>query len=193
MTNVERLALGTTYQEAFGGPSETIHYRSGADPVDHSRESPVVAEGHRLSTVAMCALRRVHELLGWPADQQLDGISQALNTNAEAARYLTALNRPEIAVGDFVAARDFLGQVIGECTSQQYGNRSLRVQLLDRLPAQNLSIVWFRAREVFPFLSKERVVAGIREKLGDPSATVDDQVLRDCARSAWKLREQLLA
>lgn len=187
MTDFERLALGTTYAEAFGGPSATIHYRAGADPVDHSRESKVVAEGTKLSLIALCAMRRIHELLGAPAVPQLEQLARVLDANQEPTRLVESLNsRSAVAAGDFVLARGYLGQVVDERVSRlQY--RSVRVELLAERPLPELAADWFRVRDVVRVFSKEKLVEGVRAKLEDPTAVVDDETLRNAALSAWEI------
>jgi hypothetical protein len=195
MTDFERLSLGTTYQEAFGGPSDTIHFRAGADPVDHSRESTVVAEGVKLSHVALCAMRRIHELLGRPQIPQLEQVTRVLESNHEPTRRLELLNtRPNVAVGDFVVARGFLGQVIDERVSS-FGYRSLRVELLAERALPQLGVDWFRVRDVVRVFSKDKLLEGVRAKLSDPTVGVDESTLREAALSAWEngLREHLHA
>jgi len=193
MTDFERLALGTTYGEAFGSPSSTIHYRAGTDRVDHSRESTVVAEGTKLSLIALCVMRRIHILLGRPAVPQLEQITRVLDANTEPSRLMESLTaRSVVAVGDFVLAHGYLGQVVEEHTSD-FGYRSLRVELLAEGPLPNLSSDWFRVRDVVRIFTKERLVAGVRAKLEDPMADVDDETLRKAALSAWEigLREEV--
>lgn len=187
MTDFERLALGTTYAEAFGGPSGTIHYRAGADPVDHSRESTIVAEGTKLSLVALCIMRRIHDLLGRPAVPQLEQIARVLDSNQEPTRLLQSLNsRSLVATGDFVVARGYFGQVVEERVSS-FGYRSVRVELLAERPLPALAADWFRVRDVVRLFSREKLVEGVRAKLGDPAAVVDDETLRAAALNAWEV------
>jgi hypothetical protein len=187
MTDFERLALGSTYGEAFGIPSSTIHFRAGGDPIDHSRSSVVVAEGTKLGVLALCALRRCHELLGHAAAPRLEEIAGVLDSNQEASRLMQLLNwRPVVAIGDFVLARGHLGQVVGECTSS-FGHRSIRVEFLAERPLPNLVSDWFRARDVVLLFSEKKQVAQIRAVLGEPAATVENATLRESVVQAWEL------
>jgi hypothetical protein len=193
MTDFERLALGTTYAEAFGAPSGTIHYRAGADPVDHSSESTIVAEGTKLSLIALCIMRRIHDLLGRPPVPQLEQIARVLDSNQEPTRLLQSLNfRSIVAAGDFVVARGYFGQVVEERVSS-FGYRSVRVDLLAERPLPQLAADWFRVRDVVRVFSREKLVAGVRATLGDPAAVVDDETLRRAALSAWEagLRDEI--
>lgn len=187
MTDFERLVLGTTYTEAFGGPSEAIHYRAGADPVEHSRESSVVAEGTKLSLLGLCVLRRLHDALGRPAVPPLEQIARVLDANQQPARLLDSLNsRPAVSIGDFVLASGYLGQVVEERISR-FGYRSVRVELLAERPLPDLAADWFRVRDVVRVFSREKLVAGVRLQLGDPATVVEDTTLRAAALRAWDI------
>jgi hypothetical protein len=195
MTDLERLALGTTYHEAFGEPSEAIHYRAGADPVDHARESTVAAEGTKLGLIALCVVRRIQDRLGSPAVAELEQLNRVFDTNQEPSRMIESLtSRAAIAVGDFVAARGYLGQVVDERVSR-FGYRSLRVDFLAERPLQELAGDWFRVRDVVRLFSKQTLVAGVREKMSNPTAVVENESLRASAISAWSigLRDQVRA
>ncbi|MBE7483077.1 MAG: hypothetical protein HS104_24280 [Polyangiaceae bacterium] len=187
MTDFERLAIGTTYGEAFGSPSESIHFRAGADSVDHSRDSTVVVEGTKLGLMGLCVMRRVHELLGRPPVPPLTQIATVLDSNQEPTRLMESLNfRAAVSVGDFVLARGYLGQVVDETVSD-FGYRSVRVELLAERPLPGLAADWFRVRDVVRLFSKPNLVARVRAALGDPAAAVDDEALRSAALSAWEL------
>jgi hypothetical protein len=185
MTDFERLAVGTTYLEAFGGPSGTIHFRPGVDPIDHSTKSTVVAEGTKIGILALCAVLRIHGLLGRPSVPPFDQLVGAVESNREPSRLLELLNaRAQVCVGDFVVARGYFGQIVEERVSR-FGYRSLRVDFLVERPLPGLAGDWFRARDVFGVLSKRRLVEGVRSKLSNPSAEVGDDTLREAAVGAW--------
>jgi hypothetical protein len=107
--DLERLALGTTYGEAFGAPSETIHYQAAGGRRPPSSVRELIGEGTRLCIASFCVTRRIHELLGKPPIVQLEQIHRVVVGNREASRHIEDLNtRSAVAVGDFVLARGYL-------------------------------------------------------------------------------------
>lgn len=191
MMDFERLTLGTTYDEAFGRPSSTIHYRAGADPVGHSEEGAVVVEGTKISMIGMCIMRRIYDALGKPAVPQLEQIARVLDANREPSRLMELLNvRSTLVVGDFVSARGYLGQVMEECTSG-FGYRSVRVEFLAERPLPALAADWFRVRDVVLVFAKRDIVEKVRVTVKDPTADVSDDILRESVRSAWELKRRI--
>lgn len=193
MTDVERMTLGTTYDEAFGTPSSVIHYRGAADPVDHSRKSVVVTLGKKVEVLALCVLSRVYILLGAPSIPALEQVARVVSTNSEATRLLASLSsRPNVQVGDFVVARGYLGQVMDARTTS-FGYRSVNVDLLVERPLDQLPADWFRIRDVALVFSRVRLVEQIRSLIGTPDAVVPNETLRSSAIEAWNLglREQI--
>jgi hypothetical protein len=184
MTDFERMSVGSTYAEAFGQPSSSIHYAAGTDPSATATVSSLQAEATRLSFAAFCVINRCHQLLGRPNGAAIDKLVHAIQSNTEAPRLFSQLNvRPQISVGDFVLARGLLGEVIDE-TKTSYGYRSLRVELLAERPLPNLAADWFRARDVVPFLRRDHLVRGVARHVGQ-GATPTDSDLRDAARATW--------
>lgn len=196
MTDFERLSMGTTYDEAFGQPSAAVHYRAGRDTrsgrADDAKSA--LAEASKLGMLGFCVIRRCHVLLGQPTPSPAEQIARVLETNTEASRKFELLNkRPNIAVGDFVVAHGYLGEVLEEVTSA-FGYRSLRVELLAERPLPNLSIDWFRARDVVRVFSRAALVTGVASVLGGANAgRAEGADLRASVLEAWNqgLREQV--
>ncbi len=186
MTDFERLSVGSTYQEAFGEPSRTVHFQPSPALIPHTPAN-LVTEGTKLGMIAACALRRIYIILGRPSEPRLEQITRVLESNGEAARLMGLLNeRKEVEVGDFVTARGYLGQVVEERRSQ-YGYRSVRVELLAERPHPSLAADWFRVRDVTRIFSKQDLVVKVRKAADLPDADVDDAILRQSIVESWNL------
>ncbi len=196
MADFERLSMGTTYDEAFGQPSAAIHYRAGRDfrSGRAGDAETVLAEASKLGMLGFCVVRRCYVLLGQPTPSPAEQIARVLETNTEASRRFELLNkRPNIAIGDFVVAHGYLGEVLEEVTSA-FGYRSLRVELLDERPLPDLRVDWFRARDVVRVFSRAALVSGVASVLGDASTRrAEGADLRTSVLEAWNqgLREQV--
>lgn len=198
MTDFERLSMGTTYDEAFAQPSAAVHYTAGsvARSGRAGAAETVLAEGSKLGMLGFCVVRRCYVLLGQPKPSPAEQIACVLETNTDPSRRFELLNkRPSISVGDFVVARGYLGEVIEEVTST-FGYRSLRVELLAERPLPDLSVDWFRARDVVRVFSRVGLANGVASILGDASSRrAEGSDLRTSVLQAWNLglREQVRA
>jgi hypothetical protein len=188
MTDFERLALGTTYEEAFGHPSASIHYTAGADAAASFGEGrSEIAEATKIGILGLCVARRCWGLLGRPAGAAVEQLARVLDSNTEASRYIEHLDQgSRVAVGDFVLARGFLGEVMDQVTSP-FGYRSLRVELLAERPLPDLASDWFRARDVVLLFAREKVTAGVARLLGDKVALAENADLRSSVLAAWEV------
>jgi hypothetical protein len=116
-----------------------------------------------------------------------------LDANTAASRYIELLNQGgRVAVGDFVLARGYLGEVMEDVTSP-FGYRSLRVELLAERPLPHLSSDWFRARDVVLLFARGKLQAGVTELLGDKLTVAETADLRSSVLAAWNLglRDQI--
>lgn len=194
MTDFERLAMGTTYEEAFGHPSSSIHYIAGATPsTSGGRTRSELAEATKLGFLGLCVVRRCWTLLGSPQGAVVEQVARVLESNTGASRYFELLNQGgRVAVGDFVLARGFLGEVVEEMTSK-YGYRSFRVDLLAERPLPQIGADWFRARDVALLFPRQNLRNGVARLLGGDVALAETADLRDSVRAAWDagLREQV--
>jgi hypothetical protein len=194
MTDFERLAMGTTYEEAFGHPSSSIHYTAGATPsTPRGRSRPEISEATKLGMLGLCVVRRCWTLLGCPEGVIVEQVARVLESNTEASRYFGLLNQGRrVAVGDFVLARGFLGEVVEERTSK-YGYRSLRVDLLAERPIPEIAGDWFRARDIALLFPRQNLEDGVSRLLGGDVALAGAADLRNSVRAAWDagLREQV--
>ena len=89
--------------------------------------------------------------------------------SASPRRFELLNERQNIAVGDFVVARGYLGEVEEEVTSA-FGYRSLRVVFLAEWPLPNLAGDWFRARDVVRVFSRAALTKGVAAALGGSEA-----------------------
>jgi hypothetical protein len=196
MIDFERMAMGTTYDEAFGRPSASVHYAAGVDPSGERADTKrVIAEGTRLAFIALCIVRRCHQILGRPTGDCVDRIVQSLESNAEASRLFSLLNiRQRLGVGDFVLARGLLGEVVDEVASR-YGYRSLRVDFLVERPLPDLAGDWFPARDVILLFPRDHLAEGVARYVGNDVAARAVSDIRDGVRAAWEagLREEVRA
>jgi hypothetical protein len=188
MRDFERMALGGAYDEAFSKPSASIHF-SGASlhaPLSKSLET----ELGQLGILAFCVASRCYELLGEPRGDAIEKIHTGVTSNEKAPSLLQLLNvRPGIKVGDFVAARGLLGEVL-EIAESDYQYRSFRVLFLDERPLPDLTEDWFRARDVALFFSREKLDEGVKQLVGR-AGDADDY--RSAVRETWRLRDTVLA
>jgi hypothetical protein len=193
MTDFERLAMGTTYEEAFGHPSSSIHYTAGADAATSAGQArSEIAEATKIGVLGLCVVRRCWALLGSPPGAAVEQVASVLDSNTEASRYIELMNQGRrVAVGDFVLARGFLGEVMDEVTSQ-FGYRSLRVDLLAERPLPQIDSDWFRARDVVLLFARERLVSRVAALLGGKVALAETADPRAAVVAAWNvgLREQ---
>jgi hypothetical protein len=194
MTDFERLALGTTYEEAFGRPSSSIHYTAGVDAATSTEQArSEIDEATKIGVLGLCVVRRCWGLLGRPPGAAVEQVARVLDSNTEASRYIELLNQGRrVAVGDFVLARGFLGEVIDEMTSQ-FGYRSFRVDLLAERPLPQIGSDWFRARDVVLLFARKKLMTGVARVLGSKVAFPETADLRDSILAAWDvgLREHI--
>ncbi len=194
MADFERLAMGTTYEEAFGLPSASIHYTAGADAAASTGEArSEIAEATKIGMLGLCVVRRCWTLLGRPHGVAVEQVARVLDANTEASRYVELLNQgKKVAVGDFVLARGFLGEVMEDVTSP-YGYRSLRVELLAERPVPQLGGDWFRVRDVVLLFAREKLQARVAKLLGGKLTLTETADLRSSVLAAWNLglRDQL--
>jgi hypothetical protein len=109
-------------------------------------------------------------MLGRPTPSPAERIATALEGNTEALRRFELLNeRQSIAVGDFVVARGYLGEVEEEITST-FGYRSLRVVFLAERPLPDLAGDWFRARDVVRLFSRAAMTKDVAAAVGGSEA-----------------------
>lgn len=203
MSAHEKIHFGTSYDEAYSHPSESVHF--GVIPNAHSLgEDADVGGATRVGLLAMNILDRVHRLLGRPSAPLVEKIVAGL-AHPRAPEYLFMWTQREIEVGDFVLAGRHLAEVL-EIQTSDFGNRSYRIRFLAERPIPDILEDWYQARYVYRLYNRGEVLRKL-DRFGDklPPAVVAlmrsarpeelQLLLREIMPTVWKsgLREWALA
>lgn len=144
----EKIALGFSYNQSYGLPSQSIHLGIGRI------KSGVSFEGLRMSTgilfnVGMLCLHRCRKLLGLRNRKGiLPGYFKEHKNREKELRLLYETHvKPNVRNGDFVRVADSLFEVLGSA-SGSFGYRSFKLRHLTRPHIPEIEVEWYPAYNV---------------------------------------------
>ena len=161
MTPSEKLAAGITYGEAYGAPSEAVHFAMNAKPY-LLRDGLETALMTKLGLLVSAVLVRCHRLLGMPDAKivALVGHASDRSDGDVAGTLVGRLIQRDIASGDFVVVNGDLAEVL-EVRVSTYGHQSFRIQYLAERPLPDVGEDWFPARYVRRLFARSQALAGM--------------------------------
>ncbi len=184
----ERVALGFSYSQAYGEPSQSIHLGIG------QIKSPISFEVLQTTTdllfnVGMLCLIRCHKLLGLKRRKGI--VPNFAKTYKEQSKQRREVYKnyvkPEIKKGDFVNVDDSLFEVVGVATGE-FGYRSFKLKYLTEPHIPEITVEWYPAFNVRRVEDGTRMRDGIIELLtiGGKKPIIDPRFVRRAMRDTVK-------